>query len=330
MPGVNVNTQRKHQEMIHIKSYAKINLSIDMGEVLPSGMHPVDMIMQTTTLADDVIINVKEGVEFSVAIKTNSAEIPAGEDNIAYKAAVKMIEKYKELFSDAATENKEKEICIFIEKRIPVAAGLAGGSGNAAAVIHGLNAIWNLGLSLSELCEIGEGIGSDVPFCIMGQAKKNIFLPNNVIGDELAVSCARARGTGTELKPVEPIHAQVIIAKPNIGVSTGEVYKGMDELKIKSRPNNDALEAALNTHAYKQAIPEMINVLENYTLTAYPEVRELKTFMEENLEGALKVLMSGSGPSVFALFDLSDEAGATRGLKTLKDAGYEAHLARTF
>lgn len=316
--------------MIHIKSYAKINLSIDMGEVLPSGMHPVDMIMQETTLSDDVIINVKEGEDFSVMIKTNSSEIPVSEENIAYKAAAKMIEEYKNLLPKEVAEDKNKSICIFIEKRIPVAAGLAGGSGNAAAVIHGLNAIWNLGLSLSELCQIGKEIGSDVPFCIMGQARKNIFLPANIIGDELAVSCARARGTGTELTPVEPMHAQVIIAKPSIGVSTGEVYRGMDELIIKNRPNNDALEAALNTHDYKHAIPEMINVLENYTLTAYPEVRELKTFMEGNLEGALVVLMSGSGPSVFALFDSDDEANATRGLKALKDAGYEAHLARTF
>lgn len=316
--------------MIHIKSYAKINLSIDMGEVLPSGMHPVDMIMQEITLADDVIVNVKEGRDFSVEIKTNSFEIPVNEENIAHKAAVKMIETYQELLPGKAEKNKEKEICIFIEKRIPVAAGLAGGSGNAAAVIHGLNAIWNLGLSLTELCEMGKGLGSDVPFCIMGQAKKNIFLPENIIGDELSVSCARARGTGTELVPVEPIHAQVIIGKPNIGVSTGEVYKGMDKSEIKSRPNNDVLEAALNRHAYKQAIPQMINVLENYTLTAYPEVRELKTFMEENLEGALTVLMSGSGPSVFALFDSYDEANATRGLKALKEAGYEAHIARTF
>lgn len=312
--------------MIHLKSYAKINLSIDMGEVLPSGMHPVDMIMQQTSLCDDIIVDVKEESSFSIEIKTDSKEIPTDEGNIAYRAAERMAEKYLELFGNEPEKNGVK---IFIEKRIPVAAGLAGGSGNAAAVIHGLNALWEMKLSLSDLCEIGAGLGSDIPFCIMGQAKKNIYLPENIKGDPLAVTCGRASGTGTEVRPVEDLSAVIIIAKPSIGVSTGEVYRGMDEIEIKKRPNNDILEEALNKHSVKKAIPEMINVLENYTLNAYPEVKALKSLMEESLEGSLKVLMSGSGPSVFAIFDPADEVLAIKGVSLLKEKGYEAHICRS-
>ena len=255
--------------MIHIKSYAKINLALDVGAVMPNGMHPVDMIMQLVSLHDDVIVSVRAqdadcdteggvadartsdmshiGIEiadgFRVLIKTNSGAIPIDAGNIAFRAAESMSRKYADMFPKRVKADDKKTICIFIDKRIPVAAGLAGGSGNAAAVIHALNAIWNLGLSLAELCEIGKTIGSDVPFCIMGQARGNFLLPNEIKGDLNAATCARAKGTGTELQPINPpLNAHIIIAKPNIAVSTAEVYKGIDSCVIEKRPDVDLVE----------------------------------------------------------------------------------------
>ena len=322
--------------MMHIKSYAKINLSLDVGSPMSNGMHPVDMIMQQTTLHDDVIVEVCEACAFcnaleladgfSLLLKTDSPDVPVDESNIAFRAAALMVEKYMELKPETSAADNKKTICVFIEKHIPIAAGLAGGSGNAAAVIHALNAIWSLGLSLSELCDIGKRIGSDVPFCIIGQAKETSFLEREIQVDPQAASCARARGTGTDLKPVAPLKAHLVIAKPKIGVSTAEVYRGIDSCEIEERPDNDRLEDALNSRSMERAIPEMINVLENYTLNTYPEVMELKKLMKEKMTSALHVLMSGSGPSVFAIFD--DEQAAIEGFKTIRSLGYEAHLCK--
>ena len=312
--------------MIHIKSFAKINLSLDVGGVMENGMHPVDMIMQQTTLHDDVIVDVKEGSEFSIVLKTDSDKIPHDSGNIAVRAAKRMIEEYKNRRSEEAERDTKKEIRIFIEKHIPVAAGLAGGSGNAAAVIHALNALWELDLSLAELCEIGKTLGSDVPFCVMGQAKENPNLPRKVRSDRLAVSCARARGTGTELEPVTALRAYLLIAKPDIEVSTAEVYRGIDNCKIEHRPDNDKLERIMTTGKTDLMKEEMINVLECYTLDAYPEVSAVKETLKEKLTDAVHILMSGSGPSIFAVFD--DEGSAIEGFKLIKDLACEVYLCK--
>ena len=341
---------------MHIKSYAKINLALDAGEPMPNGMHPVDMVMQQISLHDDVTISVRaegeakggettnaEGAQmqggettnaiaigngFSIWLRTNSEIIPVDEGNIAFRAAESMVQKYMGIFPERAAADDKKRVCIFIEKRIPVAAGLAGGSGNAAAVIHALNAIWELGLSLDELCDIGKKLGSDVPFCITGQARANFLLPNEIKGDRRAATCARARGTGTELQPINPpLNAHIIIAKPNIGVSTAEVYKGIDSCDIKKRPDIDLVEKEIIRGMVSRAAVEMVNVLENYTLNAYPEVKELKAFMQENMEGAEHVLMSGSGPSVFAIF--TDELAAIKAFQQLGEVDCESFLCRT-
>lgn len=321
---------------MHIKSFAKINLTLDVGDVMPNGMHPVDMIMQQVSLHDDVLVSVRQDADvsteidhgFSIIIKTNKREVPTDSSNLAFRAAELMAEKYVELFNERAEEDQKKTICIFIDKRIPLAAGLAGGSGNAAAVIHALNAIWELNLTLEELCEIGKKLGSDVPFCIIGQVKSNFLLPKEIKIDRLAATCARAKGTGTELKPIfPPLRAHIIIAKPRINVSTAEVYRGIDECKITERPENEEVEKALVQQSLSNAVSGMVNVLENYTLKAYPEVKELKAFMENKMSGAVKVLMSGSGPSVFAVFD--DELAAIGAFRHFKDTDYEAFLCKT-
>lgn len=325
-----------------IKSYAKINLSIDVGHVQESGMHPVDMIMQKTSLYDEVTVtmsrrnktgqadnidkaNKKNDIvelpsDLKCILTTESKEIPKGRNNIAVKAAELMAEEF-------GLRSKDDLILINIDKKVPVAAGLAGGSGNAAAVLHGINALWNLDLSLSELCEIGSRLGSDIPFSIVSQAASNQNLSPKIKNDPMAVTCVRARGTGTELTPITPLKMDLILAKPKIGISTKEVYSGIDSCDVAVRPDNDELSEHLNKGDISQAISQMINVLENYTLNAYPEVKELKSFIKENITGAKRVLMSGSGPTIFALMNSEEEA--VRACEILKNKNYEAYACKT-
>lgn len=170
---------------ITIHSFAKINLSIDVGQVMDSGMHPVDMIMQQLSFHDDVKVTFEEDAgksvgDIEIQVKTNRYYIPCDERNLAYKAAALMIEEFGG-FGGKKIPGGKLHIDIF--KRIPVAAGLAGGSGNGAAVLHALNVLWELRLSLDELCELGSRLGSDVPFCVMGQAAENYCLPKKIRKD---------------------------------------------------------------------------------------------------------------------------------------------------
>ena len=203
---------------------------------------------------------------------------------------------------------------------------MAGGSGNGAAVLHGLNALWGLNLSLEELCRLGAQLGSDVPFCVMGQARANGNLPRKVKHDRGAVSCARATGTGTEMEPVPFVKKAFVVAKPPIGVSTKEVYRGIDSCTIEEHPDNDCMVEAIREKDEKAFLSQCINVLENYTLKAYPEVRQLKELFLQD-QRALKVLMSGSGPTVFAVYRSIWEA--KKACMSLRDQGYEAYWTKT-
>ena len=204
---------------------------------------------------------------------------------------------------------------------------MAGGSGNAAAIMHGLNAMWELGISLEELCEQGAKLGSDIPFCLMAQAKSNKDLPENIRYSNIASTCARARGTGTELSKVRPLKSNILVVTPRLSVSTRTVFTGIDECTISDRPNNDKLCRALRYGDKNTVYSEMINVLEEFTLKEYPEVAELKRYMIEICEGARKVLMSGSGPTVFAIFD--SESQAKKYATVFKEKSCFAFWART-
>lgn len=314
----------KKMQEIKILSFAKINLSIDVTGLTADGMHLVDMVMQQLSFHDDVIVRYvgetgKAPGEFDICVKTNRYYIPTDERNLAYKAAGLMAETYGKKIPGGRIE-------IEIFKRIPVAAGLAGGSGNGAAVLHALNVLWGLKLDLGKLCKAAESLGSDVPFCVMGQAKGNFNLPAKIRKHALASNCSRATGTGTELTPVSGIRKAVVIAKPAIGVSTKEVYRGIDSCAIASRPNNDALEKALTTRDWESLYKNCINVLENYTLSAYPQVETLKEEMAVTGEPKL-TLMSGSGPTVFALYD--DIKSAKESCGQLRRRGYEAYWTRS-
>lgn len=309
---------------IKISSFAKINLSIDVTAVLGDGMHQVDMVMQQLSFHDDVTVKFtpnkkKKAKEKEIQVSTNRYYLPTDERNLAYKAALLMIEKYGDKVPGGRIEIK-------VFKRIPVAAGLAGGSGNGAAVLHGLNALWKLDLGVGQLCQLGAELGSDVPFCVMGQASYNFVLPRKIRKDSLAKPCARATGTGTHLEPLKGMNKALVIVKPPISVSTKEVYQGIDKCHIKKRPDNEILTKALMESDYDIAFSHFVNVLEAYTLQAYPEVGALKERLEkcENVE---KVLMSGSGPTVFGIFaNIHHAKDACNGLRA---KGYEAYWTKT-
>jgi 4-diphosphocytidyl-2-C-methyl-D-erythritol kinase len=323
---------------ITVLSYAKINLSIDVGGIDENGYHAVDMIMQQVDFSDYVKVGfvpaggsrrggnpdaspqVKSARgKIEISLRTNRYYLPVDERNLAHKAARIMIDRY-------GSTQKSGRVEINIKKRIPVAAGLAGGSGNGAAVVHALNLLWGLKLPLVEIMEICSELGSDVPFSAVGQARANRHFPAYLRKDPMAAACVRATGRGTVLEPVRPLNARLVIAKPRISVSTAEVYRGIDRCEIGSRPDNDRLQARLNSGEGSGAIFEdFVNVLEAYTLEAYPQVGELKRRMEDM--GARKVLMSGSGPTVFAVCATVKEA--RRLCSRLRGEGYEAYWMRT-
>lgn len=323
-----------------VKSFVKINLSIDVGPRGDNGYHRVDMVMQQLQYHDDVTVEYMpsepgcesgrgtacaDGGSFDIEVSTNRYYLPVDRRNLAYQAA--------ELMADIAKDRKDivpGKIQISIRKRIPVAGGLAGGSGNGAAVLHALNIIWDLRLSLEELMDLGAKLGSDVPFCVMGQARANKDFPDYIRKDHMAVSCARATGRGTELEPLAPLDSWMVIAKPKFSVSTREVYEGIDSMTIEERPDNDKLAGLMPVEAGRvkpsdELYGDFVNVLEEYTLDAYPEVAELKEKMTE--AGADFALMSGSGPTVFGIFGSAQAAKAAS--ERIRKGGYEAYWTRT-
>lgn len=262
-------------EQCKLKAFAKINLTLDVVGKRPNGYHDVKMIMQQIDLHDDVTLTKKDkGIE----LITDSPFIPKDRRNIAYLAAEKMLERYQ----------IQTGVRIKIEKRIPVAAGLAGGSTDAAAVIKGMNKLYELGLNLEEMMEIGLELGADVPFCILGGA-------------------ALAEGIGEQLTPIKGLEdGWMVLSKPNIGVSTKEVYERLDWEQIRRHPDTEAMLKAIEKDEVHSVADGLCNVLEEVTVGLYPTVKELKDRFHEY--GAVGVLMSGSGPSVFAFFKTYEKA----------------------
>ncbi|WP_026476953.1 4-(cytidine 5'-diphospho)-2-C-methyl-D-erythritol kinase [Alkaliphilus transvaalensis] len=261
---------------IQLKSRAKINLSLDVINKRPDGYHEVQMIMQQIDLYDKVTLT--ERTDQQIRVMSNCQFIPKDSGNIAYQAALKM-QKYF---------NINQGIDIFIEKHIPVAAGLAGGSSNGAAVITGLNRLWNLNLSTEEMMKIGVEIGADVPFCILGGA-------------------ALAEGIGEKLTPIEGLkNVWMVIAKPALSVSTAEVYGQLDLSRMIDRPNTPKLLRAIEKGDITSLSKNMKNVLETVTEVKYPVIKEIKNKMMEY--NALGSMMSGSGPTVFGLYKNYEKA----------------------
>ena len=263
---------------IKLKSRAKINLSIDVVGKREDGYHLVEMIMQTIDLYD--IINIRNiHNQDIIVIKSNSREIPLNSNNIVYKAAELIKKKF----------NISTGIEILIDKNIPVAAGMAGGSSNAAAILVGLNRLWNLRLSKDELRTIGLELGADVPFCIEG-------------GSYLA------SGIGEELVKIIGLqeNVSILVCKPNIFVSTKDIYQTLNVNTINKRPDNKYLMDLLVNFEVEQLAKNMTNVLEDVTINNHKEIVDIKETMLEN--NAIGAMMSGSGPTVFGLYKNKNEA----------------------
>ncbi|MDO5491163.1 MAG: 4-(cytidine 5'-diphospho)-2-C-methyl-D-erythritol kinase [Bacillota bacterium] len=308
-------------QRIEIRAYAKINLCLDVQGVLENGYHQVAMVMQQILLCDDVLLRwvpdeTADGVVISMG--TNRPWLPTDRRNLAWQAAELMAQTYA------------SGVCgilrIDIKKRIPVAAGLAGGSSNCAAVIHGLNRIWDLGLSVKELCEAGARLGSDVPFCVMGQAAADPVLNVAFVDDPLACHCAVATGRGTDLEPVPGLNSYLVLSKPPISVSTAEAYRGVDEEEIAGRPDIPEMVRGLRKKDSTLIQKNMVNVLENYTLKRYPVAMYTKNKMQKECN-CDALLMSGSGPTVFGL--CADREGAKAACRVMKEINRESFWTRT-
>ncbi|MDQ0974214.1 4-diphosphocytidyl-2-C-methyl-D-erythritol kinase [Neobacillus niacini] len=251
-----------------VKAPAKINLSLDVLYKRPDGFHEVEMIMTTIDLADRVELTLLE--QDKIHILSHNRYVPDDQRNLAFQAAQLLKDLYQ----------VKKGVQITIEKTIPVAAGLAGGSSDAAATLRGLNKLWGLGLTLDELAEIGSEIGSDVSFCVYG-----------------GTALAKGRGEMITDLPAPPT-CWVILAKPFIGVSTAEVYRRLD-LNGMKHPEIDEMVKAIKNNDYQSVCENVGNVLEDVTLKLHPEVAQIKEQMKRF--GADAVLMSGSGPTVFGI-----------------------------
>lgn len=307
-------------KMIAIQSYGKINLSIDVLEKLPSGYHRVEMVMQQISLHDDVAVKwiPDNSGAISVVCSTNRHYLPVDDRNLAIKAARLMAERF--------AQNRQGLIRVDIKKRLPVAAGLAGGSSNGAAVLHGMNQLWKLELSVEALCKIGQELGADVPFCLMGQAAHDPQLKSRFQKDPLAAGCALATGIGTELKPLKGPQAYIVLSKPPISVSTREVYQGLRQEEILKRPDTRQLITGLQDENWELIEKNMLNVLEFYTLKMYDMVVYTKNKMKELYPDAT-VLMSGSGPTVFGVY--KTQSAASKVYTEMKTVNRETFLTET-
>lgn len=293
---------------VRLKSYGKVNMSLDVTGKRDNGYHDIETVMQKISLFDDVTVSwiKKDCEEVEIILTCDKKYLPTDSRNLAFAAAQIMVRKFSSKVGGGAVK-------IHIDKHIPVSAGLAGGSGNGAAVIVALNRLWELKLDTKELCILGAELGADVPFCILSQNTR--------------YGCALCKGTGTELTPLKSrFKAAVLLVKPRFGVSTAEVYQGIDECSINKRPNNAVLTEGINKNLKNEIYENMVNVLEEYTLNRYQEVRDIKKIIAEQTS-ADKVLMTGSGPTVFALF--RNVKSAKKACTDMRKKGYLSYWATT-
>lgn len=279
---------------IYEKAPAKINLMLDVLHKRNDGYHEVEMVMTMVDLADRLEMSELPGD--TIIISSQAGYIPLDEKNLAFQAARLIKERY----------NVSKGVYIHLDKHIPVAAGLAGGSSDAAAALRGLNRLWNLGIPMEELQELGAELGSDVPFCVTG-------------------GTALATGRGERLKPLDaPPQCWVVLAKLPINVSTAEVYRRYRADAVHKHPSAQSMIEAIKRESFSEVCREMGNVLEDVTFQLHPEVQQLKESMQRL--GADGVLMSGSGPTVFGL--VSKEAKVARIYNGLRGFCKEVYAVR--
>ena len=255
---------------IILEAFGKINLSLDVLHKRTDGYHELNTIMQQIDLKDTIILReIKEGI----IIECNDEGVPLDHTNLVYKAWEKIVER----------TGVNKGIHISINKKIPIASGLAGGSTDGAAVLKGLNTLWDLNLSEEELRNIGLEIGADIPFCIMG-------------------GTAHAKGIGEKLTKLKTFsNKMVLLANVGIPISTAYVYGSLNLSSIDNRIDIDKMVKYIEEDDLPRLAKNMANVMEQVVIKEYPIIDEIKKDMIRH--GALGSIMSGSGPTVFGLFD---------------------------
>ena len=270
---------------IKLKAYGKINLGLDVLGKTDDGYHALDMIMQSVDLHDVITITKNDSGE--ITVKSSTSKIPNDKSNLAYRAAKLLMEEF----------NIEKGVEIEIEKNIPISGGMAGGSADCAAVLKGMNKLFKLKLTEQQLMARGVRLGADVPFCIMGKT-------------------ARAEGIGEVLTPIpNKLKGYLVIAKPPISVSTGFAYGQIDKVKIKNRPDTEGIIEAIKENDLNSLAKTICNVFEEVTIPEHKEIEEIKTKLKDC--GALNAMMSGSGPTVFGIFD--DKKKAVEAIDRIKE-----------
>lgn len=275
-------------DKIQLKALAKINLGLDVLRRREDGYHEVKMIMQTIGLHDD--LEIRKTKTPGIQVKTNLYYLPTNENNLVYKAAKLLMDEFQ----------IQDGVSIQLKKRIPVAAGMAGGSSDGAAVLWGINQMYGLGLSMQALMERGVRLGADVPYCIQR-------------------GTALAEGIGEKLSVLPPMpKCTILIAKPGISVSTKFVYENLhaNDLKPEQHPDVDSMIEAMRQKDLGLLCSRMGNVLETVTIPAYPVINEIKRTMMDN--GAIGSMMSGSGPTVFGIFD--SPSAAKQAMKAVRAA----------
>lgn len=265
-------------QQMTIPTYAKINLSLDVVGKRENGYHDLKMVMQSVSLHDDVTVERTSGT--GISLTCNAPHVPCNESNIAAKAALRFFEAL----------GKREGLCIHLEKRIPMAAGLAGGSGNGAGVLLALNEMYGHPFSPERLREIGLTVGADVPFCLLG-------------------GTALAEGLGEVLTPLPLLpDCAILLVKPRFNISTVRVFTQLNWRAVRYHPDTAGLICQLKAGAVGSTARHMYNVLEIVTAAAHPEITEIKSQMVDL--GAEGSIMSGSGPTVFGIFTNEDKAQA--------------------
>jgi 4-diphosphocytidyl-2-C-methyl-D-erythritol kinase len=281
-----------------IEAPAKINLFLDVKGKRNDGYHELESIMHQINLVDRINIQVDDGI----TVKSSSPDIPDDEDNLAYQAARLILEKY----------GQGEGAAIFIEKNIPVGAGLAGGSTDAAAVLKGLNILYNYNVAGEELAQLAAQIGSDVPFCLQGHPLVSINDGGSSDREQtvLGASCL-AKGRGEILSPLpHRIIPYMVLVKPEFQLSTAEVYKNFKLELLKSSPDIQAFIKAWQLYDIGAISKSCENVLETVSCVLKPEIMSIKEELEAM--GALKAFMSGSGPAVIGIFESFQAAQRAR------------------
>lgn len=280
---------------LSLKAYGKVNLALDVLRRREDGYHEVRMVMQTVGLYDKIDLFWRE--KPGITVETNLYYLPVNENNLVYKAAALLMGEF----------GVEQGVHIRLKKFIPVAAGMAGGSSDAAAVLYGVNRMFGLGLSPRQLEQRGEKLGADVPYCVLR-------------------GTALCEGIGEILTPLPPMpQCQILIARPAAAVSTKQVYEKLrvDELTAEQHPDVDGMVEAIRQQDLVAVASKMGNVLESVTVLEHPEIAKIRQLMLD--WGAVNAMMSGSGPTVFGLF-ANPRMAAAAYEKMRYGAG--SHLAR--